>query len=193
MKDQSSSPRAKKDVDALMGIGVSATCNPGGAEKWQDEYSAFLEGADVIVIPDKDEAGEKHLAEVSRSLAGVAARVRVLRLPVKDAHDWIAAGGTAEQLWRLLEDAEAPKESNLIISGREFITGFIPPDYLIDRMLRRRFANALTSRTGDGKTAVMMRIGAHVVLSQQLGRHHVEKGRVLISPARTRMTLECAG
>ena len=45
--------------------------------------------------------------------------------------------------------------------------------------LRRRFANALTGRTGDGKTAVMMRIGAHVVLGHSLGRHSVEKGRVL--------------
>ena len=29
----------EKDVDALMGIGVTATCNPGGAGKWRDEYS----------------------------------------------------------------------------------------------------------------------------------------------------------
>ena len=29
----------EKDVDALVGIGVTATCNPGGAGKWRDEYS----------------------------------------------------------------------------------------------------------------------------------------------------------
>jgi hypothetical protein len=65
---------------------------------------ATVEQITVIIIPDKDTAGEKHLAQVSNSLACVAAKVRVLRLPTKDAHDWIAAGGTANQLWRLLEE-----------------------------------------------------------------------------------------
>ena len=87
----------EKDVDALMKLGVPATCNAGGAGKWCDEFSACLKDADVVIIPDKDEQGEKHLAQVSRSLQGVAAKVRVLRLPTKDAHDWIAAGDTSDR------------------------------------------------------------------------------------------------
>src|SRR3954453_12046732 len=98
----------EKAVDALTKIGVIATCSPGGAGKWRDEYSASLKGAEVVILPDKDEPGEQHAASVAASLAGVASRVRVLRLPdlpdKGDPFDWIAAGGTADALWRLVEN-----------------------------------------------------------------------------------------
>lgn len=40
----------EKGVGALVKIGVTATCSPGGALKWRDEYSQFLEGANVIIL-----------------------------------------------------------------------------------------------------------------------------------------------
>lgn len=97
----------EKDCDALDRLGVIATCNSGGAGNWKEEHSRPFRGGNVIIIPDKDETGEKHLSVVGAALAGVAARVRVLRLPGsgKDAFDWIAAGGTIEQLWQLVEAA----------------------------------------------------------------------------------------
>ena len=64
-----------------MQIGVTATCSPGGAGKWKAEYSQHLKGAEVVVLPDNDEQGEKHCVEVVRSLTGISARVRALRLP----------------------------------------------------------------------------------------------------------------
>jgi hypothetical protein len=96
----------EKDCDALLKLGVTATCNPMGAEKWSDAYSETLRGADVVIIPDRDKPGEKHLYLVASSLNGIASRVRVLRLLIgKDCHDWIAAGGTAQQLWQLVDAA----------------------------------------------------------------------------------------
>src|SRR5262249_13791853 len=71
----------EKDVEALRANGITATCNPGGASKWRDEYSAHFAGADVVVIPDNDEAGRKHAQHVAESLAKVTARVRLLELP----------------------------------------------------------------------------------------------------------------
>ncbi|HOV04221.1 MAG TPA: hypothetical protein PLG99_07405, partial [Kaistiaceae bacterium] len=50
----------EKDVDRLASLGAPATCNAGGAGKWKDEHSAFLKGADVIIIPDNDKAGDEH-------------------------------------------------------------------------------------------------------------------------------------
>ena len=43
---------------ALVGLGVPATCNNGGAGKWRDEYSKSLKDADVVIFPDKDRVGE---------------------------------------------------------------------------------------------------------------------------------------
>ena len=97
----------EKTVDALVGLGVPATCSAGGAGKWRDDYSQYLADANVVILPDKDEPGEAHCEAVAKSLAGVSAKVRVLRLPglapKGDAFDWVQAGGTAEQLWQHVE------------------------------------------------------------------------------------------
>jgi hypothetical protein len=47
----------EKAVDALVKIGVPATCSPMGAGKWRDTYSEYLKGADVIILPDNGRAG----------------------------------------------------------------------------------------------------------------------------------------
>jgi len=92
----------EKGVDKLIAAGVAATCSAMGAGKWRDEYSTFLGGADVVILPDADEPGEAHCAAVAESLTGVAGRVRVLRLAGLpdggDVYDWLEAGGNAEQL-----------------------------------------------------------------------------------------------
>ena len=92
----------EKDVLALNTLGVVATTNPGGAGKWRSEYCEYLRGADVILAPDGDEVGWQHIHQVGAQLQGIAARVRVLVLPdlppKGDVSDWIAAGGTREQL-----------------------------------------------------------------------------------------------
>ena len=44
-------PEGEKDVLSLVRLGLVATCNPGGAGKWRDEYSARLQGADLILLP----------------------------------------------------------------------------------------------------------------------------------------------
>ena len=111
-------------VDLLRSWGIPATCCAGGAGKWKPEHSAFLRGADVVILPDNDEAGRKHRDVVGASLQGIAAWIRVLELPglatKGDVRDWLAAGGTREQLDALVEQApdwqpppaEAPTDTN---------------------------------------------------------------------------------
>ena len=101
----------EKDTDNLRELGFTATCNPGGANKWRAEYSESLRGADVVIIGDNDDAGRAHVAHVASSLHGIARRVRVLDLgkawsecqPKGDISDWIEGGGTAEALNVLIE------------------------------------------------------------------------------------------
>lgn len=99
----------EKDCDNLARIGVLATCNAGGAGKWTAEHSEFLRGRRVIVLPDNDEAGRNHAQQVAQSLHGLAESVRIVELPglpdKGDVSDWIAAGGTNEELQRLAEAA----------------------------------------------------------------------------------------
>lgn len=100
----------EKDVDALRSIGLTASCNSGGAGKWSKALNSHFKGRDVIVLPDNDEAGKSHASVITGLLRGVAARLRVLQLPdlppKGDSSDWLKAGGTAEKLLALLGSAE---------------------------------------------------------------------------------------
>lgn len=88
----------EKDVHAVESIGLSATCNPGGAGKWEPQYTKSLRDADCIIIPDKDEPGRKHADLVAKSIRGIAKRVRIIDLPgkIKDFADFIEARDAAE-------------------------------------------------------------------------------------------------
>jgi 5S rRNA maturation endonuclease (ribonuclease M5) len=123
----------EKDVDALVELGVTATCNVGGAGKWKAEYTQFLRGKDVIVLPDHDVAGREHAARVMQSLTDVAASVKLIQLPAaKDAAEWIANGGTLDALVALVEREEAGSETSQgsLLSGAELLAE-------IDKYIRR--------------------------------------------------------
>lgn len=103
----------EKDVHTLERLGLVATCNSGGAGKWQAEWSSMFTGADVVVLPDNDAAGQKHAQDVSAKLQGAAKAVRVLQLPDLpeggDVSDWVRAGGDRAKLEQLLADQDAPE------------------------------------------------------------------------------------
>jgi hypothetical protein len=67
----------------------------------------------------------------------------------------------------------------LIVSSANFLAGFVPPDYLWDGILQRRFIYSMTGPTGCGKTAVALTIAAHVAMGHKIGDAFVEKGCVL--------------
>ncbi len=99
----------EKDCDALAHIDVLATCNAGGAGKWNSEHAKHLAGRRVVILPDNDEPGRNHAAMVAASLYGLAESVRIVELPglsdKGDVSDWLAAGGTKEKLVALIKAA----------------------------------------------------------------------------------------
>lgn len=99
----------EKDADALTALGVTATCNPGGAGKWRREFHQFFRGKKIVILPDNDEPGRAHAQDVAQNLHGAAAVVKVVELaglPEKgDVSDWIKTGGTFEQLADLVKAA----------------------------------------------------------------------------------------
>lgn len=100
----------EKDVDRLVKLGFTATCNPGGAKKWRAEFCDQVAGVgEIAILPDNDEDGREHAAKVARSVAGVVPKVKVIELPdlpeKGDLSDWLAAGHTVEELVALLNEA----------------------------------------------------------------------------------------
>jgi hypothetical protein len=96
-------------ADLVRSWGLPATCCSGGAGKWRQEHSELLRGADVILIPDNDDAGHRHVQELGAALTGIAKRIRVLVLlelpPKGDVVDWAAAGGTRAAFDLLVDQA----------------------------------------------------------------------------------------
>ena len=97
----------EKVADCLARRGLVATTNPGGALKWRSEYSVALRSRRVVILPDHDDAGRQHGAEVAQSVDRVASSVRLVDLPGLaehgDAFEWFAAGHTVEELLALVQ------------------------------------------------------------------------------------------
>ena len=106
----------------MRALGLTATCNPGGAGKWAHlSDDSALHGRRVAIIPDQDPpekhyAGQRHGQDVAARLYGKAADVRVVDLAKvqgftgKDVSDWLDGNESKEpaDLARaLLDMAEA--------------------------------------------------------------------------------------
>lgn len=104
----------EKDALAVEALGLVATCSPGGVAKWKMEYSSLLRDRIVILLPDNDPPGEKHMEEVLESVRHHAAEVKVLRLPdlppKGDVSDWIASGGDRARLLQLVQETSPEPE-----------------------------------------------------------------------------------
>ena len=101
----------EKDSDALRRIGVVATCNSGGSGKFSPELARWFTAKHVAVFPDFDVPGREHALKVAELLSTEATTVKIVELPglplKGDVSDWLASGGTADQLRDLYRQAPA--------------------------------------------------------------------------------------
>jgi hypothetical protein len=89
------------------------------------------------------------------------------------ASDWLR-----ERVLPKQNEPSQPKTRLMQTSG-EFVAGYVPPDYLIDGLLQRRYVYSFTAPTGSGKTAIALLIALLVALGMALAGREVERGRVL--------------
>lgn len=102
----------EKDADRLCELGLFATTSPYGASSWSWEYTCFLGGRDVIILPDNDAPGRQYAQSIRESLSDVAeCRCRVVQLPVRykgDVSDWLDSGHGINDLWSICELGPLP-------------------------------------------------------------------------------------
>lgn len=129
----------ERDADVLTARGLCATTSPMGAGKWRGEYAGALNGAEVVLIADKDTPGRAHAEQVAFSCSTTAKSVRLLELPgdhVKDASDFLAAGGTIEEIERLADATAAwtaSSSSRSVTALRDALTDLGNAERLVER------------------------------------------------------------
>lgn len=102
----------EKDADALTNLGFTATCNlfGAGSGKWRPEYNDQLKGANLICVPDEDEAGYIHVYEIIKDLISTNSckSIRLIFLPVAykgDMFDYISSGNNKDSIYQLIDEA----------------------------------------------------------------------------------------
>ena len=102
----------EKDADNLAALGLMSTTNSGGAGKWSDNHTQAISSCgvqEVLIIPDSDDAGRRHGVAVATSVAAFGLTAKIFELPnvseKGDVSDWLAVGGTKDELLALAEAA----------------------------------------------------------------------------------------
>ncbi len=176
----------EKDVDRLWALGVPATCNPAGAGKWRDEFSPMFDGADVVILPDNDDAGREHAEKVARSLVGHASRVRVVELPnlprKGDVSDWLRAGGTVEALHELVDQSPVWRPKNptrlpVVWYGDEDAAP--PLSWMVKGLLVDGGFSAVYGGPGASKSFLVLDLALHIAHGLDWFGRRVRQGPVL--------------
>ena len=197
----------EKAADRLWKLGIPASCSPGGAGKWREELNEFFRGADVVIIPDYDPQkkhpktkepifhpdgrpvlpGQDHadcrgqiVVRASRRGCGVLELWKHWeKMPLKgDVYDWISHGGTAEQLYALIDKTQDwSQESNadrvkllfpFPIKGEE-----IPRrQWIVPGLLLRRNVTILVAPPGSGKSLLTLQMALMMGTALHWGGWH---------------------
>jgi putative DNA primase/helicase len=101
----------EKDAETLRDQVFVATTNAGGAKApWLPEYTEVLRGREVILIPDRDQAGRDRVTRIARELFGKVAHLIVLELEDgKDVTEWFERGHSELELIAQVEQEETPR------------------------------------------------------------------------------------
>ncbi|MFZ4773715.1 MAG: phage/plasmid primase, P4 family [Terrimicrobiaceae bacterium] len=157
----------EKDADNLTRLGLVGTCNPMGAGKWRKDYTHFFKNRRVFIIPDKDEPGRKHANAVNAALSAVAESVLVLELPGagKDFSDWVANGGTRQQLLEMTETLE-----KLSADSPESVIPLVPDERLPKNMEDLyRIYNPARDTDGGNSERLLTRIKDKIRFTREMG------------------------
>jgi DNA primase len=90
----------ERDCETLRSHGFVGTTTAGGAEApWLPQFTAALEGREVVILPDADTPGRRRALRIARALLGKVARLVILELEgAKDVSEWFERGHSETEL-----------------------------------------------------------------------------------------------
>lgn len=184
----------EKDVETLRAWGFTATTNAGGAKYWSESFDKDLAGADVVLIPDNDDAGRQRVLLRGAGLKPKAKSVRVLDLalhwkdiPEKaDVSDWRdQAGGNADRFAQLLVKAvpwapAQPRSNFGAFTWSEIGTRpTVRYDYIVDEWIPQFGRSVVGGPSQSGKSFLAIHTAMSVARGVDFFDWPTEKGGVI--------------
>jgi archaellum biogenesis ATPase FlaH len=155
------------DADRLNSLNLVATTS-GSSTSWHREFSKHFKGRLACITPDNDAPGERYAKDILNSLYGIAAEVRVLRLPnlkeSEDVSDWLNNGGTTEKLLGLVDKTEPSKpepDIKIHLTSMESVATK-KTDWFIDNKIPAGSISMFVGDCGSGKSFLTTCIAAKV-------------------------------
>ena len=178
LKDVQAAPEiifveGEKDADGLHRLGFAATCCPHGSGQCPEHFGPLFKGKAAVLIPDQDEPGRKHMAQVAASLKGNATSIRWVDLPAAkpgyDVSDFIAEDPetAVERLSWLMADAaeykhpEPPPPDGIIFEPAARIE-IEPVTWLWKNHLAEGKMHLVAGPPGTGKTTLALSMGSTI-------------------------------
>jgi hypothetical protein len=188
----------EKDVEAARALGLVATCNAMGADngtgnKWLPEFGNVFAGADVVVVPDQDEPGQRHAAWVVQTLKGKARNIGLLNVAKgKDLADWIDSGASVSDIEGAIVDAievevpppkaepvDAPQQREpLFLSVGELVDNLQPIQWLIEDYIETDSLSLVYGAPGGGKSFVTVDMACCIATGTTWHGRPVKQGAV---------------
>ena len=145
----------EKDADNLFKLGLLSTTNSGGSNNWKKCLNIYFENRDVIIIPDCDDAGKKHLNTVYDNLKSIVKSFNVIYLKKhKDISDYLKEH-TKEDFLELKPEPYQKKElfkTWVKINEIEIE----PRDFLYSNHYIRKYLSLTASQGGLGKSSIIL-------------------------------------
>lgn len=180
-------PEGEKDAKhTLLPWGLEATTNSGGAQNWRPEFADLLRGADVVILGDDDEPGQKRVDTIARDLRGKAKRVRAIYSwgGPKDVTDWREAGGTKEQFLAMVEALpdwrpRPPRSGFGAQTSSSIAKKPVVYDWLVKHLIERNGILILAGESMAGKSFLIMDMGMKIARGLEYAGHKVRQGAVI--------------
>jgi 5S rRNA maturation endonuclease (ribonuclease M5) len=162
----------EKDVERLRRIGLTATCNSGGAGKFLPQHADVLAGAELNIVADRDEPGRQHAQHIAELCEARGCRINLWE-PAhgKDITDHLTAGHQIHELTSINTNQLEQEQDDpfRIVNWEQFWTGeHLTEQWCIWPLIPAKRTISLYAPAKAGKSTVVLAVVAAAVAGRPI-------------------------
>ena len=113
-------PEGEKDVDTLIKQGYTAFTY-GGCSDWQSDFATLVQGAEVFILADNDEAGKRVAETIQNDIKAVAKSTKIIvpmpDVPKADITDYFNTGRSKQEFGQMLQQEQRAVKKEIVREG----------------------------------------------------------------------------